>query len=243
MTGEPATPSFSGKTYVVTGASRGIGRAVARALLARGAEVVGFARSFARPDAAAEAAGGRTERFVAVGGDVGEPADVERLAGVVSERGGAVAGLIHSAGVLVPGGLASVAPDEVRRTLAVNVAGPWFVTRALLPFLRAGRPSTVVNVVSIAPTVPQPSLAIYGASKAALLHLSESWREALRDDGIRVCALLPGSTATPMVEPLVSDTSWMLRPEDVADAVLFLLERPERALVSRLDVRPMNRPR
>ena len=205
--------------------------------------MIGFARSFGTPEAAAEAAGGHAERFVAVAGDVTDPAGAERLAGVVSERSGALAGLVHSAGVLVPGGLEDVAAEDVRRTLEVNVAGPWFVTRALLPFLRAGRPSTVVNVVSIAPTVPQPGLAIYGASKAALLHLSESWREALRGHGIRVCALLPGSTATPMVEPLVSDTSWMLRPEDVAAAVLFLLERPERALVSRLDIRPMRRPR
>ena len=233
------------RVILVTGASRGIGRAIATRAAAAGARVVLAARDAKR---LAEVAAAIGERATAVVCNVRDESACQTLLTRVRDEHGGLDALVNNAAAMIPGTVEGYATDDLRLVLDTNVIAPFTLMRDALPLLEGREGATIVNILSLAPTVAQPGLGVYAASKAALLALTDALREEVRERGIRVGAILPGSTRTALRRELgdadgTGDTGddWMLDPNDVADAVLTMLTMPPRALISRLDVRPVRR--
>ena len=235
---------LNGKVAVVTGASRGIGAAVARRLASEGTAVV---VNYTRGAAAAErvvadvvAAGGKA---VAAQADVADPAQVARLVAQARQAfGGRVDILVNNAGVFLAGSIADVNLEHYQRQFAVNVQAVFEVTRQFLPFLPDG--GRVVNVGSgLGERVMYPGISVYSASKFAVVGLTRGWARDLASRGITVNCVQPGSTNTDMnpADPAVNpgadaqlaDTPLGRygRPEEVASAVAYLAS-PEASFVT-----------
>ena len=212
---------------VVTGASSGIGAAVARALRGRGWDCVLVARREERLRPLAEELGAEWELC-----DVGDREAVERTAAAIVERHPRVSLLVNNAGVPGRGGFLSTSPERIEEVTRTNYLGGVWCLRAFLPALEAAAPSDVVNVVSVAGTVAAGSGGPYTASKHAQLAFSRSVSAEVRPRGIRVHAILPGFVETegfPQRErfgPRVS--SLVVEPELVAERLLDAVEHNRR---------------
>lgn len=224
-------------TAVVTGASKGIGRAIARRLASTHA-IVATARSETLLEGLAREirAEGGTCRVLAL--DLRRPDDVAaRLEGVEADV------LVNNAGVMHKKPLEELTPDEWQEMVDVNYSALFHVTRALLPQMLRRGSGHVVNIASIAGRSAFVGGAGYASTKHAVMGLSESLMLELRDRGVRVSVVCPGSVATGMSADS-GDVSWMLKPEDVAEAVAGVLAMPAHALTYHVEVRaarPMKR--
>ena len=182
---------FQGKTVLVTGASSGIGRAVARQLVARGATVYGVASS----DASASAARAADPAIHWLAADLRSPSAAEATVHAATAAGGQLHALINNAGVYKFAPLADTSDQLLREQFELNVFGAFALTRAALPALTAAR-GAIVNVSSTSAWKPMPNQSAYGATKAALESLTRSWAVELAPHGIRVNAVAPGPTLT-----------------------------------------------
>jgi NAD(P)-dependent dehydrogenase (short-subunit alcohol dehydrogenase family) len=207
---------------VVTGASSGIGRRTAEVLAAQGALVAVFARSRGPLE---EMATAFPDRVLFVEGDVAEPAAVDRLFDAVEQRFGDCDILINCAGMVGPKPLVETSVDEWDQLLNVNLRSMFLTCRRAVPPMMARRRGTIVNVASISgvPGVQKfPGFVSYCASKAGVIGLTEALAAELKDYGIRVNCVSPGSVDTAMLHlagaGLVPDMS----PSEVAAAILFL---------------------
>jgi NAD(P)-dependent dehydrogenase (short-subunit alcohol dehydrogenase family) len=220
---------LEGKTALVTGASRGIGAASARALSALGARVGVAARSVAPLEALAGEIGG-----LALPGD-GTAA--EGVAGWLERFRGWAGGdpdiLVTSAGVFTVAAVEETDPSDLALNLAVNVTASFLAVRAVLPAMRRRGSGTVVLVGSVAGRRAFPGNGAYSASKYGLRGLHEVLLEETRGTGVRITLLEPAATDTPLWDPLDPDSNpdfppraSMLRPEEVADALSFIVTRP-----------------
>jgi short-subunit dehydrogenase len=192
-----------GKRVVVTGASSGIGRALAFALAERGAVLTIAARRADRLEYVAQEVGERfpsSQAPVAVRCDVSNAADVSALIGGTVERLGGVDVLINNAGISVFGEEARTSVDDYRNLMAVNFFGAVHAMREVLPFMRRQESGLIVNVASVAALYGVPYLAAYCASKAALVVLSQSLRAELHGSGVRVMLAYPGYTESEIFE-------------------------------------------
>jgi NAD(P)-dependent dehydrogenase (short-subunit alcohol dehydrogenase family) len=202
---------------LVTGGSSGIGLAIARMLRGEGYELTLAARTVERLEAAAaelEAAS------VAV--DVRDEAACAALVTAHLERHGGLDVLVNSAGVGIAGRIGDMSAKQFDLQQAVNLRGAFLVTREALPALREAR-GYVVNLASIAGTIPTPGLASYGAAKAALIALTRSLDREEAASGVRVTALCPGFVDTPMAEWTGIAADEMIQPDDCAELVRALL--------------------
>jgi len=226
---------------LVTGATEGIGRAIAFALARGGYSVGTCART---PDrlrtllAELEAEGIHAAGIPA---DVGDEAAVGRLVRHVTDALGPVDTLVNNAGIGILKPISGLSLDEWDATMRTNVRGMFLMTRAVLPAMRAARTGAIVNIASLAGRNGIVGGTAYCASKHAVLGFSKALMLEVRQEGIRVIAICPGSVDTGFgpdrVVPKLNRAS-ILRPEDVADTVVAALRLPERALVSELDLRP-----
>ena len=220
---EAAEERFAGRVALVTGASTGIGLAVCRALVARGARVAMVARTRDTLEAAAASLGG-DERAIAFPLDVADLAALERLPARVAERMGRLDLVVNNAGAHLRGPVAARSAEDLARMVEVNLAAPIVLTRACLPLLPRG--GAVVNVASLAGFVPVPGAATYSATKAGLRAFSRALADELRPRGIAVCTVSPGPVDTDFfLAELASVTELtfsqpMSSPEQVAAAVL-----------------------
>jgi 3-oxoacyl-[acyl-carrier protein] reductase len=228
---------------VVTGATEGIGRAIALALGERGARLAVCARSAGKVEALVDELRGRG--FTAVGRpcDVASEAAVAGFAKLVKAEFGPPDVLVNNAGLahFVP--VEEMTAAQFDETMNVNVRGVFLMTRAFLPEMRRRGSGHIVNIASLAGRNPVPGGAAYAASKHAVLGFSKSVFGEVRKDGIRVVAICPGSVVTPFFDKSGADlqnAERKLQAEDVADAVLAALDLPDRALISELDIRPTN---
>jgi NAD(P)-dependent dehydrogenase (short-subunit alcohol dehydrogenase family) len=191
------TTDLTGRTALVTGATSGIGRAVALALAARGADVVVSGRDNDRGEAtvaAIRAAGGKAD-FVAA--DLTDAAGAQQLAARATELGGGhVDVLVNSAGIFPFGPTAATTPADVDQVLSVNVVAPYFLVAALAPAMAERGHGAVVNVTTMVAEFGAAGMGLYGASKAALVLLTKSWAAEFGPSGVRVNAVSPGPTRT-----------------------------------------------
>jgi NAD(P)-dependent dehydrogenase (short-subunit alcohol dehydrogenase family) len=220
------------KAALISGASRGIGEATARLLHARGYGVGLLARNGARLEALARELPGALPLV----GDVRRREDWERAVGRMEEAFGGLFALINNAGIGIMKPVAELSEEEVREVLEVNLVGPFLGLKAALPLLLRSQ-GVVVNVGSLAGKNAFKGGAAYNASKFGLLGLMGAAMLELREMGVRVVNVLPGSVDTGFAGSPLGE-GWKLAPEDVARAILFALEMPERALLSEIEIRP-----
>jgi NAD(P)-dependent dehydrogenase (short-subunit alcohol dehydrogenase family) len=192
---------------LITGGSSGIGLAIARMLREEGYDLTISARNEERLAAAAEELGAH-----AVTANVAVEEDCVRLVQEHVERFGRIDVLVNSAGVGVGGNVEQLTTKKWDLQLAVNLRGAFIVTRESIPKLKESR-GFVVNLASIAGTIPTPGLAAYGASKAALISLTKSMNRELENDGVRLCAICPGFVDTPMASWTGMSAEEMIHPD------------------------------
>jgi len=231
-------------TAIVTGASRGIGRAIAEALAAEGARLVLNARSAGPLEAVAAALRAKGAVVETVAGDVGEESTAGRLVEAATARGGRLDVLVNNAGIGHHGPLEKMEPAEFDRVCRTNLRGPFLLMRAAIPELRRGGGGTIVSLASLAGVNPVPQRAAYAATKWGLIGLSRSVLQEVRRDGIRVIVLEPGSTLTEFGHDAakMAQADRLVRPEDVAAILVAALKLPARATVSEIEIRPTDPP-
>lgn len=234
---------MSSQIALVTGATRGIGRATAF-MLGRAGYAVGLCgRNPARVEALLVEL--RAEGIAAAGraADVGNPDDVKALVATVTGELGPVSVLINNAGIAILRPFAELSLEEWDATMSTNLRSLYLVTRAVLPGMRSRQDGFVVNVASLAGKNAFAGGTAYVASKHAVLGFSRTLMLEVRKDGVRVVAICPGSVDTALIREqstLTPNLEAILKPEDVAQAILDVLRMPRRALVSELDIRPAN---
>ena len=241
---EGLAEDIAGRAAVVVGAAGGIGRAVAARLGRAGCRL-------ALVDLEQEALDGVVEKLAlgeaaaAYAADITDRAQVEQMAAAVEARFGRVDILVNSAGTNTKERtLDDMSPEQWEQVIAVNLSGVFHCTQALLPLMRRGGGGTIVNIVSTAARAASPGAgAHYGAAKRGLMSLTESINVEQGHYGIRACAISPGEVDTPLIEkrpelPSAERRAAMLRPEDVAEAVHYVVTRPARVTVSEMVIWP-----
>ena len=234
------------RVALVTGASRGIGFAIARRLGADGFAVV----ISARDAKGVEAAVARLEelvpsaKFAGMQADARSEADQKALMEFVGETFGRLDVLVNNAGIGEFESVEKLEPERFRAVIETNLLGPYYATYFAVPLLKRGGGGFIVNIGSLAAVNAFAGGSAYNASKFGLLGFSESSMLDLRHQGIRVAAVLPGSVATEFGHSHGNrDLSWMLTSDDVAEAVSDLIRFPDRAIASRIDLRPSKPPK
>jgi NAD(P)-dependent dehydrogenase (short-subunit alcohol dehydrogenase family) len=221
---------LTGRTALVTGATAGIGRAVAVLLAQHGADVVVHGRDAQRGGELVDAirADGGAARFI--GADLGDAADVERLA----REAGAVDVLVNNAGIYELTPTLSTTAASVDRHFAVNTRAPFQLVTALVPHMIERHAGVIVNISSTAATTVAPIGSAYAASKAALETLTRYWATEFGAHGIRVNAIASGPVRTPGTEPMIAAVGEAVAsttargrigdPAEIAEVVLFLVQ-------------------
>ena len=236
---------------IVTGGSKGIGLAIARAFLDRGLQVTISARKDADlQEAARMLAGG--DRVHTVRADVRNPADAQRLVDETVTRFGGLDVLVNNAGVGKFASVADMSVDDWRQVLDTNLSGVFYCCRAAIPVMKARGAGFIINISSLAGKNPFTGGAAYCASKTGLNAFSEALMQEVRHDNIRVSYVMPGSVSTGFGDRGSSGEAgpstglgagWKLAPDDVARVVVDLIAHDARSLPSRVELRPSRPPR
>jgi NAD(P)-dependent dehydrogenase (short-subunit alcohol dehydrogenase family) len=218
---------------LVTGGSSGIGVAIARMLREEGFELTLVSRRAERVEAAAAELGA-----VASAANVADEDDCARVVAEHRDRFGRLDVLVNSAGVGIGGRIEDLPAKHLDVQLGVNLRGLFLVTQAAIPLLRESR-GWVINLASIAGTLPTPGLATYGATKAAVIALTRSLNEELDANGVRAVALCPGFVDTPMAQWSGIEPDQMIRPEDCAEVVRMCLRLSPNARIPQVVIERM----
>jgi len=228
------------KVAVVTGGTRGIGRAIGEHLLDAGATVAICGRS---QDSVSRAVDEMKPRGTVVGmaADASSEEAVSKFCSFVDESFGGFDILINNAGVGIFRSVADLTPEEWRKTLETNLNGVFYFSHAALSRFRKRGGGYIINIGSLAGKNPFAGGAAYNASKFGLNGFSEALMLDHRQEGVRVSQIMPGSVATGFGSGTAAN--WKIAPEDIADIVLSLLRTPERTLISRIEVRPSRPPK
>ena len=234
---------IANRVAIVTGASRGIGRAIAAALSGAGAKVAITARS----EQELAQAVSQLKQKRAVAGYVCDVRDYEQvkatLANVAADFGG-IDILINNAGIGMFGSVESMSVADFRAVLETNVFGVFYCCHEAIPLMKRSGGGYIINISSLAGTNAHANMAAYNASKFGLNGFSEALMQEVRHDGIKVSYIMPGSVNTEFGGDEPSDEkSWQLQPDDVARVVMDLLAYPDRALPSRVEIRPSRPPK
>jgi NAD(P)-dependent dehydrogenase (short-subunit alcohol dehydrogenase family) len=222
------------RAALVTGGSSGIGLAIARMLRDEGFELTLASRRPEKVDAAAAELGAHS-----VAADVSREEDCLRVVAEHRERFGRLDLLVNSAGVGIAGRPDAVTTKHLDLQIGVNLRGLIIVTREALPLLRESG-GWIVNLASIAGTIGTPELAVYGATKAAVIQFTHTLNRAYEDDGVRAAALCPGFVDTPMAQYSGLAADEMIQPEDCAEVVRMLLRLSPRARIPQLVIERLN---
>jgi 3-oxoacyl-[acyl-carrier protein] reductase len=238
--------ALEGKVAIVTGGSRGIGFAIAAALLQKGTHVAisGVNKDHlqkAEIDLNKVAASGA--RVMTFSADVRDHLAVESLVDETVRRHGGLDIVVNNAGIGWFGNVESQAYDEWRRVMDTNLTGMFHCCKAAVPHLRRRGGGHIINISSLAGSNPFAGGASYCASKAAVDAFSEALMQEVRHDGIRVSYIKPGSVNTDFMGHGDPRNEWKLRPEDVAQVVVDLVSHDERSLPSRVEIRPSKPPK
>ncbi|MDQ3555722.1 MAG: SDR family oxidoreductase [Gemmatimonadota bacterium] len=245
MNGAGMENGMEGRTAVVTGSSKGIGLAIAEAMVDAGMDVVISARNAEEVEEAASRLNARgAGRAVGQTCDVRDAAEVARLVERAVAEFGGLDVLVNNAGV---GGSAPVDQLSVEKwdqIIETNLSGVFYACREAIPHLRRRGGGWIINIASLAGKQSMAGGGAYNASKFGLVGFSEALMLDVREDDIRVNYIMPGSVNTHFFEGGPRDENvWMLQPEDIAQTVMDLLRFPSRALPSRIEIRPTRPPK
>jgi 3-oxoacyl-[acyl-carrier protein] reductase len=230
---------LDGKVAIVTGASRGIGRAIALALGREGAAVVLAARSMERLAEAAELvreAGGRAEPVIT---ELTEEGSIRHLVKVTRDKFGRLDILVNNAGTTHSARLEETRTEDLDRCWAVNARAPFLLCREALPLLRKAEAGYIVNISSVVGVKGYPLQSAYTASKHAIRGMSISLAEELRGTNIRVHVICPGAVDTGMVQNVRPDIKQedLIQPDEIAELVLYLVTHRGNAVIDELHIR------
>jgi len=228
---------------IVTGASKGIGRGIATALAREGFQIGALASSGALLDelrAEIEAAGGGCCVEVC---DIRDARAAETAAAALRDQLGGIDALINNAGLVIRKNAFELTLEDWHALIETNVNGLFYMTRAVLPYLQAQGSGHIINISSISGRVPLPGGSAYAATKFAVTGFSQSLFQEVRDHGIKVTVVYPGSVdSQSQRHEAQSDHSWKVRPEEVGAACAAILRTPPGTLISELEIRPVGRP-
>jgi NAD(P)-dependent dehydrogenase (short-subunit alcohol dehydrogenase family) len=237
--------NLNGKVAIVTGSTKGIGRAIAESLVREGMNVCISSRSEEEVERAASELGGAGEGSVT--GAVCDVRDYDEVKSLfehtVAEFGG-VDVLVNNAGIGLFKSVEETTPEEFRAVLETNLNSVFYCCHEAIPMLKSRGGGYIINISSLAGANAHPRMAAYNASKFALNGFSEALMQEVRHDRIKVSYIMPGSVNTYFGgdEPS-EEQSWQLQPADVARVVLDLLQHEERSLPSRVEIRPSMPPK
>jgi 3-oxoacyl-[acyl-carrier protein] reductase len=223
---------IEGRIAVVTGATRGIGRAIATRLLAEGARVAFCGRN---PQAVEQAAK-EMPGTLGVPADVSSYEQVSRFFEILDDHWGPADILVNNAGLGIFGSTADLTPEQWQRSIGVNLNGAFYCSHEALRRFRTHAGGYIINISSLAGRNPFANGAAYNASKFGLNGFSEAMMLDHRYDDVRVSYIMPGSVDTSFDSGGGAD--WKMAPEDVAEVVVALLRMPARTTVSRVEMRP-----
>jgi 3-oxoacyl-[acyl-carrier protein] reductase len=233
--------SLTGKTAIVTGGTKGIGRAIAAALLREGLSVCIAARKQSEIDAAIKELGGSIVGLVC---DVRDFDQVKALVAYTVKELGGLDILVNNAGIGIFETVAETSPEDFRSVLETNLFGVFYACHEAIPEMRRRGGGYIINISSLAGANPHPRMAAYNASKFGLNGFSEALMQEVRHDGIKVSYIMPGSVNTEFGGDTASDEkNWQLTPDDIARVVVDLLHQDDRALSSRVEIRPSRPPK
>ena len=232
------------KVAVITGGTKGIGRAIAETLLKNGAKIFICARDKAEIKNAIE----KLSVFGQVDGeicDVRSETQVRMMLDECVRIFGKIDILINNAGVgFIGKTVEEIEPDDFRQTIETNLFGVFYTCHYTIPLLKKSGGGYILNISSLAGQNAHPKMAAYNASKFGLNGFTEALMQEVRQDNIKVSYICPGSVNTEFGGDTVSDEkSWQLQPIDIAQTVLNLLEMDERALPSKVEIRPSKPPK
>lgn len=236
---------LSGKKAVVTGGTKGIGYAIARAFIRAGIDVIVSARQKNEIDKTVselnELGPGRCAGFVC---DVRSESQVKELFASVVKILSGLDILVNNAGIGIFEPVESTSGDDFRAVIETNLCGVFYCCHEAIPLMKKRGGGYIINLSSLAGANPHPRMAAYNASKFGLNGFSEALMQEVRHDGIKVSYIMPGSVNTEFGgdEPSV-EKSWQLQPDDIAQVVMDLLNYPQRALPSRVEIRPSKPPK
>ena len=241
--------NLENKVAIVTGGTRGIGRAIAARLLAEGARVAICGIRQNSVDAALGVLSPKDAVFGMVA-DVSKLEDVRRFVAAVRQRFGSIDILVNNAGAGLFRSVADLTPEEWQRTIGLNLTGVYYCCHEILPIFRQAGGGDVINISSLAGKNAFAGGAGYNASKFGLNGFSEAMMLDCRNEGIRVSTIMPGSVDTEFGrnQPgsnryVESDANaWKIAPDDVARIVLTVLLMPRRTTISQIEVRPSRPP-
>jgi 3-oxoacyl-[acyl-carrier protein] reductase len=237
------------KTAIVTGGTRGIGRALALRLLAEGARVAVCGSRQKSIDDALEFLSSKGQVFGMVA-DVSKLEDVRAFIAAVKQRFGAIHILINNAGAGIFRSVADLTPEEWQRMIGLNLSGAYYCCHEILPIFRQGGGGDVINISSLAGKNAFAGGAGYNASKFGLNGFSEAMMLDNRNAGVRVSTIMPGSVDTEFGRNQPDSGSdadrgsdkernaWKIAPEDIADIMFTVLRMPRRTTISQIEVRP-----
>jgi NAD(P)-dependent dehydrogenase (short-subunit alcohol dehydrogenase family) len=236
---------LTGKVAIVTGSTKGIGRAIAEVLSARGARVTISARSKVDVERVARELAGQasTNERSALGvpADVRKYEDCRRMVQQTADAFGRIDILVNNAGI---GGFANVAdmsPEHWDAIIETNLNSLFYCSHEVIPHLKRAGGGWIINIGSLAGKNAFPGGSAYNASKFGLIGFSEALMQEVRHDGIRVSYIMPGSVATEFDGMSRGSAEWKVQPQDIAEIVTDLLSF--RALPSRVEVRPAKPPK
>jgi NADP-dependent 3-hydroxy acid dehydrogenase YdfG len=242
-----ADGKLNGQVALITGASAGIGMAVARALLGEGADLVAVARREERLSQLAEQARAAGRRCAIVVGDAREEATAERAVQTAVRELGRLDILVNNAGIGIYKNLVETSAADYDAMMDTNMRSTFLFTRHAVPVLLEHKAGTIINVASMAGVMGFPGEAVYCATKFAQVGFTQALDRELRPHGIKVGAVCPGGVKTEFAigtgrtEEGVA-ASGMLEAEDVAAAVLLMATQPSHSRIMEIRMRPMVEP-
>jgi 3-oxoacyl-[acyl-carrier protein] reductase len=236
---------LTGKTAIVTGGTKGIGRGIAEALVAAGVNVCLSARRQPEIDESLQTLsalnGGRVAGIAA---DVRNHAEIQALFEFTVAQFGGLDILVNNAGIGRFQTVEETSPEDFRAVLETNLFGVFYCCHEAIPLMKQRGGGYIINISSLAGTNAHPRMAAYNASKFGLNGFSEALMQEVRHDGIKVSYIMPGSVNTEFGGDSPSEkNSWQLQPADIARVVIDLLNHDERSLPSRVEIRPSRPPK
>lgn len=237
--------NLSGKVALVTGGTKGIGRAIATTLVRSRMDVCVSARKQDEVDETiADLRNAGPGRVIGRVCDVRSFEQVHELMSSLQSELGGLDVLVNNAGIGMFQTVEEMSPEEFRAILETNLFGVFYCCHEAIPLMKQRGGGYIINISSLAGANPHPRMAAYNASKFGLNGFSEALMQEVRHDGIKVSYIMPGSVNTEFGgdEPDESK-SWQLQPEDIARVVLDLLNHDERSLPSRVEIRPSKPPK